>query len=138
MTDLAFALLPEDEHIVSEVIEGDAVIINISTSVYHSTEGVGGWVWDQCAAGLPLGQIAAELSSAFQLPLALVQADLSSFAETLMAEGLVRKAGAAAAPQPKSATPLPNEYSAPALISYRDMKDLLALDPPMPRFTFSD
>ena len=134
----AVVLQPNNDNIAAEVLEGDAVIMNIATSVYYSTEGLGGWIWEQCAAGTSLEDIARDIVARNDIGIEQVRADLGRFTDMLVKEGLVRittvetdTVKVASASNGHAAGP----YSAPILNCYRDMKDLLALDPPMPRFT---
>lgn len=116
--------------VAAEIIEGEAVIINLATGVYHSMDRVGARVWEALAAGWSVEEIAAALSQATGVPADAAAGDVARVLAPLVDEGLLAP-GAPAAP----ATPLrfePGEYAAPALTSYRDMRDLLALDPPAP------
>lgn len=124
-------LSPIIEHVVADVVEGEAVIINVATSIYYGTRGVGGWVWERFSAGASLAQTAAEAAARFEVNAETAAADIEAFASQLLAEGLVREspAASAAADVPPTAR---TAYAKPELDVYRDMKDLLALDPPMP------
>lgn len=116
--------------VAAEIIEGEAVIINLATGVYHSMDRVGARVWEALAAGWSVEEIAAALSAATGVQPATAAADIARVLAPLVDEGLLAP-GASAPPAP----PLrfePGEYAAPALTSYRDMRDLLALDPPAP------
>jgi hypothetical protein len=55
------------------------------------------------------------------------------FVARLLEEGLIAPAnGGAPVPPPSPAVAPGTEYSPPELHAYRDMADLLALDPPLP------
>jgi hypothetical protein len=116
--------------VAAEIIEGEAVIINLETGVYHSMDRVGARVWEALAAGWSVEEIAAALSEATGVAAETAAGDVARVLTPLVDEGLLAP-GADAAP----GTALrfePGEYASPALTSYRDMRDLLALDPPAP------
>jgi Coenzyme PQQ synthesis protein D (PqqD) len=117
--------------VVAEVISGEAVIINLSTGVYYSMDRTGALVWEALAAGRSAGEVAASLATSGGVPIEVVEADMDKLLTRLVAEGLV----AGSADVNAESTPLSfpaGEYVAPTLTSYRDMRDLLALDPPAP------
>ena len=117
--------------VVAEVIEGEAVIINLSTGVYYSMDRAGAVVWEALAAGHSAADIAAALTISSGVAADVVNADMDTLLRALTAEGLV--SGHTEVPPATTALAFPaSEYSAPTLTSYRDMRDLLALDPPAP------
>jgi hypothetical protein len=67
----------------------------------------------------------------------VVSADLVRLAEQLLAENLLGSdSGNGPAGDPPLLAPTDRVYQAPALQAYRDMADLLALDPPTPGIVF--
>ena len=128
-------LVPNGDRVAAEILEDDAVIIHVLTGTYYSTQGIGGWVWARCAEGRSLAEIVALGTRLFEVSPEQFNADLESFAAALKEEDLVteRPATDAASPIPENGQVKRLEYKAPTLTIYRDLKDLLALDPPMPR-----
>ena len=120
------SLKPKPDTVVADVVEGEAVIINVETGIYYSTGGVGGWIWSNLAAGVPCEAVRERLIAISREENAGPAFD--SFVAKLREEGLVEDADAAA----DEALPPPHSYGTPELIIYRDMKELMALDPPMP------
>jgi Coenzyme PQQ synthesis protein D (PqqD) len=128
-------LEPKKDRVAAELIDGEAIIINVATGTYYSTEGIGGWVWERCSAGQSVAEIVSMGCARFEVSAEQLEVDLLAFAEILKAEDLVAE---------RPAQPFANHceevllaekqaYAAPTLLIYRDLKDLLALDPPMPR-----
>ncbi len=115
--------------VVSEIIDGELVVMNLETGNYFSSADSGALVWSCIDKRLDPEAIVAAVVAAFDVQSAVAAQDLDLFVESLRAEKLVRDgeaaAGAAAAPAAASRAP----YSAPALRVYSDMKDLLLLDP---------
>ncbi len=128
-----------DEHLVvnptdisAKVLDGEAVIINLSTGVYFSAAGTGALAWALLEAGHDRSGIAAGLAERFDVPVDRADADLGGFLDDLRTHDLV----VAGAPAGEAATVDLDldgaAYRPPTLEVYTDMSDLLALDPPMP------
>jgi len=132
MTDLSNYLRIKTEEVAAEVLDGEAVLINLSNGMYYNTEGVGGLVWQLIEAGYTVEGMREELCARFPVDPDTAETDLLTFCEQAIAEGLV----VAQAGQPDASGESPGatggDYAAPKLNAYRDMGDLLALDPPMP------
>lgn len=119
-------LRPKSDTVVADVVENEAVIINVESGIYYSTEGVGGWIWSNIALGAPLDAVCNRLV-ALSGESGAARA-FETFVARLHEEGLVEDAEVGA----DEPLPDPARYEAPDLVVYRDMKDLMALDPPMP------
>lgn len=121
--------------VAAKVVDGEAVLIHLTTGAYYSLEKVGGRIWELIDGGVPPQQIVEVVSGEYRTPVERVRADLDRLLDELRREKLVCEAtdGAAAA-VPGSTRPAsaPLEYQPPALNVYRDMADLFALDPPLP------
>ena len=125
---------PRGGEIVAQVLEGEAVIMNVRSGIYYSLEGVGGFVWSRLEEGMNLAGIAAAVAAHYEVAADAAARDLKDLAAELLREGLVREASDDAQPPLAApATPAARApYAAPRLRIYRDMGDLLALDPPAP------
>ena len=121
-----------DEEVLAKVLDGEAVIINLANGTYYSADGVGGQVWNRLEQGLRLADVAAEIASLYDVSAEQARADVLSFANDLVKEDLVAVAeeGPAAPEKPSVSAKLP--YEPPRIHVYRDMEELLALDPPTP------
>lgn len=128
-TDTRFACDPE---VVGKVIDGEAIIINLTSGMYYSADEVGGLIWTLFEAGHSIGEVAGHVAAHYQVDTDRAHTDVARLAARLLEEGLVRQADRKV--ESPSDAPPPSErraYTAPSLEIYRDMKDLLALDPPM-------
>jgi hypothetical protein len=127
-------LRPNSDDVAAKVVEGEAIIINLSNGIYYSMENVGAFIWEQIDAGLSLGEIVETLTTRYEVSPEQAQADLEVLAGELVEEGIVRPADDNHTPVDRAAgvgeTGLP--YESPRLEIYRDIGHLLALDPPMP------
>lgn len=121
--------------VAGKVIDGEAIIMNLTDGSYYSLDGAGALAWEQLQAGRSLEQLVNAVLQAYQVDRSQVEPDVIRLADELVQEGLLIMTSAAppsdgAAPIPAS----PSLYQAPMLRKFTDMADLLALDPPMPGF----
>jgi len=127
-------LVPSSREVTGEVIDGEAIIIDLTSGVYYSMTGAGGLLWVLVEAGQSLGEAAAEIAARYEAPLEQVRQDVERVAAELLEHGLCVRADASPPARP---VPLPTPavrlaYEAPRLHVYRDLSALLALDPPAP------
>ena len=127
-------LVPNTSEVAGEVIEGEAIIIDLASGVYYSMTGAGGVLWALLEEGRSLGAAAAAIAARYDVPVDRVRADVERVAAELLQHGLVVRGDAAPPPRPPAAPgPEPQPaYEAPQLHVYRDLSALLALDPPAP------
>ena len=115
--------------VVSEVIDGELVVMNLATGNYFSSCGTGAALWACLEGGMAADALAATLVARHGIAAERAAGDVAAFLERLRAESLVRETsngGAiAAAPAPAPGGP----YEAPQMHVYSDMRDLLMLDP---------
>lgn len=117
--------------LAAKTVDGETVLINLSTGVYYSIAGPGAVAFAHLAAGVEPAEVAAELASLYGEDATAVAADVDAFVASLLAESVLLPADAACA-APTEVPPTSGPYAPPALEVYTDMGDLLALDPPMP------
>ena len=130
--DEAFYIVDQNS-VAAEVIDGEAVIINVATSVYFATEGVGGWLWEHLAKGATAESLAHALVGQFDVDLNRARTDVAAFVGDLLEEKLILEKDGSPEPAGQAATAAQKAgYVPPKLNTFRDMSDLLALDPPMP------
>jgi hypothetical protein len=124
--------IPSNE-IAAKVIDGEVIIINLATGIYYSSADVGAYVWELAEAGHTFGGMTAAVTTRFSvLPEVDVAADLATFLNHLVEEDLLQVGSAAPAIGPAGDVGQRTPYSPPTLNAYRDMGDMLALDPPVP------
>lgn len=126
-------LVPNNEECAAKVIDGEAVIINLSNGTYYSMDKVGGSIWELLAEGRSVQEIVDGVVARYEIDRERALSDVGQILAELVAEKLVTGANGHT-PTPTPDVP-PREklaYEQPHLNSYRDMADLLALDPPLP------
>ncbi|MCU0760466.1 MAG: PqqD family protein [Steroidobacteraceae bacterium] len=117
--------------VVSEVIDGELVVMNLATGNYFSSAGTGAHLWALLEDGASEESLVAALVARFEVEGATAQADVSRFVAELLAASLVREAvPAETSPRPAiAADPGRDAYAAPSMSVYSDMRDLLMFDP---------
>jgi hypothetical protein len=120
--------------VAAKVIDGEAIIMNLTTGMYFSMDQVGAVVWDWLEAGRSLGEIIQELVARYEVPAEDAKADLDQLISQAIEDGLISEAPPGlSAREPLAVVDGPRRpYQRPELVRYSDMADLLALDPPMP------
>jgi Coenzyme PQQ synthesis protein D (PqqD) len=128
-------LCPNTEEVAAKVMDGEAIMINLSNGMYYSMDGVGALIWGLVDQGHSLQEITRVIAQRYEVAPALAEADVERLAAELLDEKLVRVSDPALAPgEQLDVAPVGEKlaYEPPKLNAYRDMGDLLALDPPMP------
>lgn len=128
-------LQPNRAEVAADVLDGEAVLINLSNGVYYSLVGTGSFLWTLIEQNHTLDAIAEALTAHYDVSLSQAQTDVQALAERLIAENLVLigqgEATSALPSDPTNKQP----YETPQLNIFRDMQAMLALDPPMPDLT---
>jgi len=123
-----------EEEVAAKVMDGEAIIINLTSGVYYSLDGVGCAVWERLAAGMRPSEICRLLAEQYRISTDAVQKDVGQLLAQLQEENLIEPTDGALAIDARDAGIRKSEsvYEQPKLRVYRDMGALLALDPPMP------
>jgi len=120
--------------VTSKMIDGEAIIINLSSGMYYSLDKTGAVVWLLIGGGCSLGECADVLSSRFSVPVEQVWVDLDDLVNDLVSHNLVLPADGSVSDAPVELDPPTGDaYDRPVLNCYDDMGDVLALDPPLPQ-----
>lgn len=120
--------------VASELIDGEAVIMNLKTGNYYSARETGGQLWAWLEDGLSYHELLSRLIAAYAGEADAMDRGLMRFIGQLREEELIvevpREAGTAPLPadpaEPDCERP---SFTAPVLDVYADMRDLMLLDP---------
>jgi Coenzyme PQQ synthesis protein D (PqqD) len=120
--------------VVSEIIDGEAIIMNLKSGNYYSAEGVGTLLWHGIEQGKTYHQLVELVKRAFPTVPEDLAAAIDPFIDDLMAHELIRGTPTESAGVLSDELELTHvngsgEFRAPVLNVYADMKDLLLLDP---------
>ena len=97
-------LVPNTSEVAGEVIEGEAIIIDLASGVYYSMTGAGGLLWALLEEGRSLGAAAAAIAARYDVPVGQARADVERVAAELLHHGLVVRGGAG---RPRGPPPRP-------------------------------
>lgn len=134
MLDLHDRLRRKDEEVVAKVMDGEAIIINLSNGIYYSLDNVGAAIWDMIEGGWRLDEIVTAIASRYDVAGPRAEHDVLRLVTELLGEDVVviAEPNGASSHQPAASVAQKLPYASPELHAYRDMEDLLALDPPTP------
>jgi hypothetical protein len=74
---------------VSCDLEGEAAVLKLSTGMYYGLDRVGASIWQQIQKPLEVAAVRDALTREYDIDAATAEADLISFVEKLIEEGLV-------------------------------------------------
>jgi len=134
MLNLNQCAVPNKSEITSKVMDGEAIMINLATGIYYSMDKVGGAIWEGVEQEQRLGQILQTVVATYEVSVDQATKDLESLVSQLREENLIvlQENGESLPLKVEGQATTSVSYESPVLNSYRDMGDLLALDPPMP------
>jgi hypothetical protein len=115
-------------HVINEVMDGEAVIINLASGDYFSLRGSGAFIWSALELHADVDAITAALAAA-GMPPADAASGVDALIEQLASEGLiVGSEEVAPVDAPALAAPK-DQLDPPSLEKFTDMQDLILLDP---------
>jgi hypothetical protein len=123
---------PNTSEVAAKVIDGEAIIINLTTGVYYSMDEVGGRIWSLLEGRHPVGFVVEEIVAEYDVDAETAGKDVAALIEQLVEEGLISATDLLPDTSTDRAKGERRPYSRPEVAIYRDMGDLLALDPPVP------
>ena len=122
-------------NVIHEIIDGEAVLVNLETGRYYSMAGAAAVVWDCLEKGLKSAQIVEVVAAQYEGDQAEIASTIQRLFDDLQTEQLIMPAEAATGSGDKPAVnraangPTKPPFEAPILHKYTDMEDLLLLDP---------
>lgn len=116
--------------VMSEVLDGEAVIIDLASGRYHAAGGVAATVWGAAAAGAGFNTIMSAVAARHRgLPEDAADAVRAFLAQTVAAGLSVEDASAGSDVAPSFPDDRVTDWNVPVLESHDDLADLLLLDP---------
>ena len=125
MTNVRYRVL--EPNIVSEIIDGEAIIMDLSSGDYFSTAGLGAEIWDRVQLGAARSDLMAASEAAGWGAEGVT--GITAFLGDLVGHGLVAEDPTADETPSAGPAPFSGSYSAPQLERHDDMQDLIQLDP---------
>jgi Coenzyme PQQ synthesis protein D (PqqD) len=118
--------------VIHEMIDGEAIMINLATGSYYSLDPVAAEVWTFVEASQPVDRIVAELDRRYDAESDAIQRGVDDLIQRMSSEGLVVPCSGEEAVEPVVSQPAPvarKPFRAPQLEKFTDMQDLILLDP---------
>lgn len=120
--------------VVSEIIDGEVVIMNLASGNYYSSDSAGAVIWGWIEERKTFSVIEQLTSRRYDAAAEVIAGALAAFFDRLIEEKLIRETTVAPAPaadnqRDADAPPAREAFVAPELHVYKDMQDLLLLDP---------
>ena len=112
--------------VINEVIDGEAVIINLGTGDYFSLRGSGAAVWSALEQQASIDDIVTALE---RVGMPDARLHVTTLVEQLLAEGLVVPVDDVPATPTMVDLPVTLDLTPPSLEKFTDMQDLILLDP---------
>lgn len=138
MLSQSHVICANEQQVAAKVMDGEAILINLSTGAYYSIGSTGGFIWSLVERRLSIQDIVSAMADHYDVDRTQAATDVLRLSEELRAEGLisVTTSDAAAGVPPKAAGGrLP--YQSPTLEKYTDMAEMFALDPPLPGLSYA-
>lgn len=130
--NLTDSYFPDADRAAGDVIDGEAIIINLVTGAYYSMQGIGGEIWAMVTQQRSVASMLEHIVTAYDVSPEQASADLEAVLGQLLSEGLIRPGAPTDVPGAVVPAAARKAYRKPALQVFRDMEELLALDPPAP------
>ena len=129
MPDAAFEV--NEPMVISETIDGETVIISLTSGSYYSLKHSGAAIWSGIQQSARLSDIAEMVRTTFEVGGASVEAEMGALIDRLAEEGLVRPSAAAASAGARAALAglALKAFRPPLLEKFTDMEAMLLLDP---------
>jgi Coenzyme PQQ synthesis protein D (PqqD) len=77
--------------VLSRVLDGEAVLLDLATGKYFGLNPVGTRVWELLGAGHNLGEVRATLLAELDVEAGVLEGDLEELVEELRSRGLIRE-----------------------------------------------
>jgi hypothetical protein len=114
--------------VISEVIEGEAIILNFERGSYYNLNSSARAIWEDLIAGLAPARITERQATRFGLEPDQLGEDVSGLVKQLLSEQLIVPAESGTTEEPPI-QPAGSEYLKPEMEKFTDLQELLLLDP---------
>ena len=122
----------ESQSVMSEILDGEAVIVDFTTGRYHAAAGVAATVWRGMVSGQSLDVIMIDVRSSHTDVPDDAEVAVLTFIDSVVEAGLARPADEGASSTESIRPALdsePTPWAVPILESHDDLADLMLIDP---------
>ena len=117
-----------DRDLVSEVLDGEVIVIHLQSGTYYSTLASGADIWNALLSGRTVEEIADWLARGADDERVRIAAEVAQFVSELLAENLILSTDSDPIRRPDDLGTAA-EFVTPELRKYTDMQELLLVDP---------
>jgi coenzyme PQQ synthesis protein D (PqqD) len=117
-----------DRDLVSEVLDGEVIVVNLQSGTYYSTLASGADIWNALLSGRSVEEVADWLARGAEDDRAHIAAEVARFVSELVAENLILSSDSDRIRRPDDLGTAP-AFVTPELHKYTDMQELLLVDP---------
>jgi Coenzyme PQQ synthesis protein D (PqqD) len=120
-------------HVVSETIQGETIVSDLTTGTYYSLEQTGAEIWEALANSVSISEIVEQLDRKYLADRAEIERAVRELARELQDESLIVETDVAALPSSSNgqtaaaAANLP--FTVPRIARHTDLQDIILLDP---------
>lgn len=115
--------------VVSETVDGEAIIVNLDSGTYYSIKGDGILIWNAITDGATVAELVDAVVGQTQADADAVRDALDAFSDALAAQGLIVARSEGGATPSLDFSDAGAGLAQPSFESYSDMQDLILLDP---------
>lgn len=116
--------------VIAEVIDGEAIVVNLDSGVYYSLRDSAAVIWELLARQIAVPDAVQLLASCYSGAPVMIEAGVTALLGELLNEHLLLPAEGAPAEAPALAHIVGHPpFQLPVLEKFTDMADLLLLDP---------
>lgn len=124
----------DEARVVSEIIDGEAVIVNLANGYYYSLDPSAAEIWGWLQAGWSIAEIMSAVRERYDCAAADPETAVRTFVGTLVADELVmsRQSDPGDLPQAGAgadASAAKTPFRAPSMQRFEDMQGFLLVDP---------
>lgn len=119
--------------VISEIIDGEAVLIHMDKGYYYSLNTTGAFIWERLERRMQVVDLLDDCTACFMGNPAEIQSAARGLIETLVEEELISLDSSESAdsdgPAPLSGEGARSIFSPPTLEKFTDMREFLLVDP---------
>lgn len=123
-------------HVISETLDGEAVVINLETGVYYSLAGTASEIWDHVQQGSRRSRVVSELDRRYRAEPGEIASAVDQLLgkmedEKLLVREPAGSSGTSTQPAERAPEGAPSDrpFVEPSIERFTDIQDLLLLDP---------
>jgi len=123
----------DESQIVSEVIDGEAIVVNLTNGYYYSLDAPAAEIWAWLQSGWSIAEIVSAIRRGYDCSSSDPEPAVRALIDSLVTDELVAPFEAGAAPpaveSPDGTPGARSPFRAPSMQRFSDMQGLLLVDP---------